>query len=43
MQPKNHPIYSIDTKVNSSIFYNDLSLEEKELIAIMTADDKDTR
>jgi hypothetical protein len=27
-QPNNHPIYSIDTEVGSSIFYNDLSFEE---------------
>jgi hypothetical protein len=24
-QPNNHPIYSVDTEVGSSIFYNDLS------------------
>jgi hypothetical protein len=27
-QPNNHPIYSVDTEVGSSIFYNDLSFEE---------------
>jgi hypothetical protein len=28
-QPNNHPIYTIDTEVGSSIFYNDPSFEEK--------------
>jgi hypothetical protein len=28
-QPNNHPIYSVDTEVGSSIFYNDLSFEEE--------------
>jgi hypothetical protein len=27
-QPNNHPIYSVDTEVGSSIFYNDLRFEE---------------
>jgi hypothetical protein len=38
MQPNNHPIYYVDTEVNSSIFYNDLSFEEEELTAIMIVD-----
>jgi hypothetical protein len=38
-QPNNHPIYSVDTDISSSIFYNDLSFEEEELIEIMTADE----
>jgi hypothetical protein len=38
-QPNNHPIYSVDTEVGSSIFYNDLSFEEEELTAIMTANE----
>jgi len=28
-KPNNHPIYSIDTEVGSSIFYNDLCFEEE--------------
>jgi hypothetical protein len=27
-QPNNHPIYSIDTEVGSSIFFNNLSFKE---------------
>jgi hypothetical protein len=38
--PNNHPIYSIDTKVGSSIFYNDLSFEEEETTTVMTANNK---
>jgi hypothetical protein len=34
-QPNNHPIYSVDTKVGSSIFYNDLSFEEEKPTAII--------
>jgi hypothetical protein len=30
-QPNNHPIYSMDTKMGSSIFFNDLCFEEKGL------------
>jgi hypothetical protein len=26
VQPNNHPIYSVETKIGSSIFFNDLSL-----------------
>jgi ribonuclease HI len=29
-KPNNHPIYSIDTEVGSSIFYNDLCFEEED-------------
>jgi len=28
-KPNNHPIYSIDIEVGSSIFYNDLCFEEE--------------
>jgi hypothetical protein len=42
-QPNNHPIYSIDTEVGSSIFYNDLSFEEEEPTTIMTTDEETTR
>jgi hypothetical protein len=38
----NHPIYSVETKVSSSIFYNDLSFEEEEPTTVMTVDDKVT-
>jgi ribonuclease HI len=41
-QPNNHPIYSIDTEVGSSIFYNDLSFEEEESTTIMTTDEETT-
>jgi hypothetical protein len=40
-QPNNHPIYSIDTDISSSIFYTNLSFEEEEPTTIMTID-KDT-
>jgi hypothetical protein len=43
IQPHNHPIYVIDTEVGSSIFYNDLSFEEEESIAIITVNEKTTR
>jgi hypothetical protein len=42
-QPNNHPIYSIDTEVGSSIFYNDLSFEEEESTTIMTVDEETAR
>jgi hypothetical protein len=29
-QPNNHPIYSVETELGSSIFFNDLCFEEKE-------------
>jgi hypothetical protein len=29
-KPNNHPIYSVDTEVGSSIFYNDLCFEEED-------------
>ena len=38
-QPNNHPIYSVDTKVGFSIFYNDLSFEEEEPETVMTIKD----
>jgi hypothetical protein len=40
MQPNNHPIYSIDMEVGSSIFYNDLSFEEEESTTIMTVNEE---
>jgi ribonuclease HI len=43
MQPNNHPIYSIDTDIDSSIFYNDLSFEEEEPTTVMIVDDKAMR
>jgi hypothetical protein len=43
MQSNNHPVYSIDTEVGSSIFYNDLSFEEEESTTIMTTDEETTR
>jgi ribonuclease HI len=39
-QPKYHPIYSINTEMGSSIFYNDLSFEEEEPIAVMKVDEE---
>jgi hypothetical protein len=39
-QLNNHPIYSIDTKIDSSIFYNDLSFEEGDPTTITTFEDK---
>jgi hypothetical protein len=39
-QPNNHPIYSVDTEVGSSIFYNDLSFEEGEPTTVMAIKDK---
>jgi hypothetical protein len=29
-QPNNHPIYSVETELGSSIFFNDLCCEEEE-------------
>ena len=29
-QPSNHPIYSVETDMGSSIFFNDLCCEEEE-------------
>jgi hypothetical protein len=43
VQPKNHPIYYIDTKVGSSILYNELSFEEEELTTIMIVDEETAR
>jgi hypothetical protein len=42
-QSNNHPIYSVDTKIGSSIFYNDLSFEEREETIVMTVEDKVAR
>jgi hypothetical protein len=39
-QPNNHPIYSVDTEVGSSIFYNNLSFEEGKPTTVMTVEDK---
>ena len=39
-QPRNHPIYSIETKLLSSIFFNDLCSEEEETEIIMADKDK---
>jgi hypothetical protein len=39
-QPNNHPIYSVDTEVDSSIFYNDLSFEKEEPTIVMTINDE---
>jgi hypothetical protein len=39
-QPHNHPIYTIDTEVGSSIFYNDLNFEEEESMTIVAADEE---
>ena len=29
-KPQNHPIYSVETDLGTSVFYNDLCLEEEE-------------
>jgi hypothetical protein len=39
-QPNNHPIYSVETKIGSSIFFNDLSFEEEVPKTDMTIKDK---
>jgi hypothetical protein len=39
-QPNNHPIYSVDTEVGSSIFYNNLSFEEGKPTIVMHVKDK---
>jgi hypothetical protein len=39
-QPKNHPIYSVETEIGSSIFFNDLSFEEEVSKTDMTSKDK---
>jgi hypothetical protein len=36
----NHPIYSVDTEVDSSIFYNNLSFEEGKPTTVMIVGDK---
>jgi hypothetical protein len=40
MKKNNHPIYFVDTEIDSSIFYNDLSFEEEESTVIMAVEDK---
>jgi hypothetical protein len=42
-QLNNHPIYSVDTEIDSSIFYNDLSFEEEEPPTIMIVSDEAMR
>jgi hypothetical protein len=42
-QPNNYVIYSINTEVGSSIFYNDLSFEEEESMTVMTIDNEAMR
>jgi ribonuclease HI len=42
-QLNNHPIYSIDIEIDSSIFYNDLSFEEEEPRVVMVVDEKAMR
>jgi hypothetical protein len=42
-QLNNNPIYSVDTEIGSSIFYNDLSFEEGEPTTVMTVKDKAER
>ena len=37
--PNNHPIYFVETDIGSSIFFNDLSFEEKVSETDMTAKD----
>jgi hypothetical protein len=39
-QPNNHPIYSVDNEVCSSIFYNNLSFEEGEPTTVMAIKEK---
>jgi hypothetical protein len=39
-QPHNHPIYVVDTKVGSSIFYNDFSFGEEGSTTITITDEK---
>jgi hypothetical protein len=39
-QPNNHPIYSVETEIGSSIFFNDLNFEEKVPEIDMTAKDQ---
>jgi hypothetical protein len=42
-QPNNHHIYSVETEVGSSIFYNDLRFEEGKPTTIMVVEDKAER
>jgi ribonuclease HI len=39
-QPNNHPIYSVETEIGSSIFFNDLSFEEEVPKIDMTIKEK---
>jgi hypothetical protein len=39
-QPNNHPIYSVETEIGSSILFNGSSFEEKVLEIDMTAKDE---
>ena len=39
-QPNKHPIYSVEIEIESSIFFSDLSFEEKMPDIDMTAKDK---
>jgi hypothetical protein len=39
-QPNNHPIYFVEIEIGSSIFFNDLSFEEKMSKTDMTTKDK---
>jgi hypothetical protein len=41
--PNNHPIYSVDIEIDSSIFYNDLSFEGEESTIVMNVEDKVAR
>jgi hypothetical protein len=42
-QPNNHHIYFVDIEFGSSIFYNDLSFGEEELISIIIVDEETAR
>ena len=39
-QPNNHPIYSVENEIGSSIFFNDLSFEEEVPKTDMSIKDK---
>jgi hypothetical protein len=39
-QPNNHPIYSVETKIGSSILFNNLSFEEEVPNTDMSIKDK---
>jgi hypothetical protein len=42
-KPNTHPIYSVDTEVGSSIFYNDLFFEEEDpkTVKLLVKDEED--